>query len=48
MTEPSVTIVEAMQEPALFGGTFGGGAQAFFKILRDWREEGSLAGLDRD
>ena len=33
--------------PGWFGGTFGGGAQAFFKILRSWREAGDLAGLDR-
>jgi len=33
--------------PGWFGGTFGGGAPAFFKILREWRESGDLAGLDQ-
>jgi cyclohexanone monooxygenase len=33
--------------PGWYGGTFGGGAPAFFKILRDWREQGELKGMDR-
>ena len=32
--------------PGWFGGIYGGGAQAFFAILREWRESGDLAGLD--
>jgi cyclohexanone monooxygenase len=32
--------------PGWFGGNYGGGAQAFFQILRDWRAEGALAGLE--
>jgi cyclohexanone monooxygenase len=27
-------------------GFYGGGSEAFFKLLRDWRAEGSLAGLE--
>jgi hypothetical protein len=27
-------------------GNYGGGAQAFFTILRDWRSAGDLAGLE--
>ena len=34
--------------PGWFGGTYGGGAQAFFQLLRDWREEGHLKGVDLD
>ena len=33
--------------PGWFGGSYGGGAQAFFAILREWRESGELEGLDR-
>ncbi len=33
--------------PGWFGGTFADGAPAFFKVLRDWREKGDFAGLDR-
>jgi len=33
--------------PGWFGGTYGGGAQAFFAILRSWRESGDLAGMER-
>jgi cyclohexanone monooxygenase len=33
--------------PGWFGGNYGGGAQAFFTILRDWRERGDMAGLER-
>ena len=33
--------------PGWFGGTYGGGAQAFFGILRDWRAKGDLEGIDR-
>ena len=29
-----------------FGGNFGGGAPAFFQLLREWREKGDLAGLE--
>jgi len=32
--------------PGWFGGNYGGGAQAFFRILRDWRAADSLAGLE--
>jgi len=32
--------------PGWFGGTYSGGAQAFFKILRDWRAKGDLQGLE--
>ena len=32
--------------PGWFGGNFGGGAQAFFAILRDWRADGDLQGLE--
>jgi cyclohexanone monooxygenase len=34
--------------PGWFGGTFGGGAQAFFALLREWRETGDLVGLEID
>jgi len=27
-------------------GPYGGGSEAFFKLLKDWREEGSLRGLE--
>ncbi len=33
--------------PGWFGGTYGGGAQAFFAILRSWRESGDLEGMER-
>ena len=33
--------------PGWFGGNYGGGAQAFFTILRDWRDADDLAGLER-
>jgi len=33
--------------PGWFGGTFGGGAPAYFKLLQDWREDGEMAGLER-
>ncbi len=32
--------------PGWFGGNFGGGAQAFFALLREWREKGELEGLE--
>ncbi len=32
--------------PGWFGGTYGGGAQEFFKLLKAWRDEGSLEGLE--
>jgi len=32
--------------PGWFGGNFAGGAPAFFKVLRDWRAEGRLEGLE--
>ncbi len=32
--------------PGWFGGNYGGGAQAFFRILRDWRATGDLTGLE--
>jgi cyclohexanone monooxygenase len=32
--------------PGWFGGSYGGGAQAFFQLLREWREKGDLAGVE--
>ena len=32
--------------PGWFGGNYGGGAQAFFTLLRDWRAAGTMDGLD--
>jgi cation diffusion facilitator CzcD-associated flavoprotein CzcO len=32
--------------PGWFGGSYGGGAQEFFQLLRDWRNQGDLAGLE--
>jgi cyclohexanone monooxygenase len=32
--------------PGWFGGSYGGGAQEFFQLLRDWRDKGDLAGLE--
>ncbi len=32
--------------PGWFGGNYGGGAPAFFRVLREWRAGGDLAGLD--
>jgi cyclohexanone monooxygenase len=32
--------------PGWFGGNYGGGAQEFFTILRDWRERDDFAGLE--
>ncbi|MFM8861670.1 MAG: flavin-containing monooxygenase, partial [Acidimicrobiia bacterium] len=32
--------------PGWFGGNYGGGAQAFFTLLRDWRATGQMAGLE--
>ena len=32
--------------PGWFGGNYGGTSQAFFQILRDWRDADDLAGLD--
>jgi cyclohexanone monooxygenase len=31
---------------SLLGSQYGGGPEAFFQILRDWREEGGMEGLD--
>ena len=31
--------------PGWFGGNYGGGAPAFFRLLRDWRERDDLEGL---
>ena len=31
---------------SLLGSQYGGGPEAFFQILEEWREEGSLAGLN--
>jgi cyclohexanone monooxygenase len=31
---------------SLLGSQYGGGPEAFFQILKDWREEGSMAGVD--
>ena len=33
--------------PGWFGGSYGAGAIAFFTLLREWREEGELRGLDK-
>ena len=33
------------QGNSLIGSQYGGGPVAFFKILKDWREEGGLQGL---
>ena len=33
--------------PGWFGGSYGGGAQAFFALLREWREKGDLEGIDQ-
>jgi cyclohexanone monooxygenase len=32
--------------PGWFGGNYGGGAQAFFTLLREWREQGDYVGLE--
>jgi len=32
--------------PGWFGGTYGGGAPAFFKLLKDWRKQGELSGVE--
>ncbi|MCZ6500898.1 MAG: hypothetical protein O6945_00110 [Gammaproteobacteria bacterium] len=32
-------------ERALQNANYGAGSEAFFKVLREWRDEGSLAGL---
>ncbi len=32
--------------PGWFGGNYGGGAQAFFTILRDWRDRDDFDGLE--
>ncbi len=32
--------------PGWFGGTYGGGAQEFFKLLKAWRDDGNLQGLE--
>jgi cyclohexanone monooxygenase len=32
--------------PGWFGGSYSGGAQAFFALLRAWRENGDLEGLE--
>jgi cyclohexanone monooxygenase len=34
--------------PGWFGGSFGGGAVEFFRILKDWRDKGDLQGLELD
>ena len=34
--------------PGWFGGTFGGGPQAYFALLRDWRSTDQLEGLELD
>lgn len=35
-------------ERALQNANYGAGSEAFFKVLREWRDEGSLAGLEFD
>ncbi|MCH2173416.1 NAD(P)/FAD-dependent oxidoreductase [Myxococcota bacterium] len=32
--------------PGWFGGTYGGSAQEFFQIMRDWRSDGKLEGFE--
>ena len=32
--------------PGWFGGNYGGGARAFFDLMREWRADGSLQGLE--
>jgi len=32
--------------PGWFGGNYAGGAQEYFRILRTWRAEGGLRGLE--
>ena len=32
--------------PGWFGGSYAGGAQAFFQLLRDWRARGGLEGFE--
>ena len=32
--------------PGWFGGNFSGGAQAFFQILREWRANDEMKGLE--
>ena len=34
--------------PGWFGGNYAGSAPEFFKMLREWRTEGTLAGLELD
>ncbi len=31
---------------SLLGGQYGAGPEAFFQLLKDWREEGSLSGIE--
>ncbi len=31
---------------SLLGGQYGGGPEAFFQLIKEWREEGGLAGLN--
>ena len=33
-------------EGSILGTAYGGGPEAFFQILRDWRKEGGMAGLE--
>ena len=39
---------EPGQGPGWFGGNYGGGAQEFFALLREWRAQGDLQGLELD
>ena len=34
------------QSAGLAAGQYGGGPVAFFNLIRDWREEGNLVGLN--
>jgi cyclohexanone monooxygenase len=34
------------QGPGWFGGNYSGSAQDFFKVLRNWRDQGELKGLE--
>ena len=34
------------EQGSILGSAYGGGPEAFFQILRDWREEGGMQGLE--
>jgi hypothetical protein len=41
---PGATV--ELSERAAQNGFFGGGSVEFFRILKEWREQGDLAGLE--